>query len=288
MTMSTPSPAVPGSSVVRTGKPAESLFSRIFGFIGWVLSGFGLLTRFRQGTHSKTEEVVVYAVHQSFYLWALVLVGFIGAMFVHHWPGSAGFWGWIYIWMLLYTLVTLLYDMSTMKFLLWVGIFSFLWLIGRYLEDMQWVPVLSRFASALRAMHPQLNVGFAMVMSLILLPAWIGSLFATFSRGRKTFSPNSIEEWYIGEGTEITDRSGLKFRVRYRDVFETILGLGAGDLEAFDGSGKIVKKWSNILFLAFTWPRLDEILHQRSAVVDNAPADPVEVREVPQGRAPTT
>ena len=285
--MSSPTPAVPGSSVVRPGKPAESLPARVIGFVGWVLSGFGLFTRFRRGAHSKTEEVVVYAVHQSFFLWALIIIGFLGAFGVRHWPGSAGFWGWIYIWTLLYTLVTLLYDMSTMKFLLWVGIFSFLWLIGRYLEDMQYIPLVSRFAAALRGMHPQLNVGFAMVISLILVPAWIGSLFATFSRGRKTFSPNSIEEWYIGEGSEITDRAGLKFRTRYRDIFEMILGLGAGDLEAIDGTGKVVKKWSNILFLAFTWPRLDEILHQRAAVVDNAPEDPVEVRDVPGGRAPT-
>ena len=34
------------------------------------------------------------------------------------------------------------------------------------------------------------------------------------------------------------------------------------------------------IFLLFVWRRLDEILHQRSAVVDNAPEDPVEVESV--------
>ena len=79
-------------------------------------------------------------------------------------------------------------------------------------------------------------------------------------------------------GREITDRSGLKFRSRYRDLLETLLGLGAGDLEAVDANHQVVKRWENILFLAFLWRRLDEILHQRSAVVDNAadwPAKPV-------------
>jgi hypothetical protein len=113
-----------------------------------------------------------------------------------------------------------------------------------------------------------------------MLGPWIGALFYSFGQGRKVFSPNSIEEWYLGEGREITDRSGLKFRSRYGDVFETALGLGSGDLEAIDGNGIVVKRWHNILFLLFAWRRLDEILHQRSAVVDNAAEDPVEVESV--------
>jgi hypothetical protein len=266
------------TTIVRTGQPRESLIKRIIGFIGWVLSGFGLFSVRRQ--HSKSEEIVLYAVHQAFYLWALILVGFIGGACVRHWPNTGGAWGWIYVWMVLYTLVTLLYDMNTMKFLLWVGIFSFLWLIGRYLQDMQYIPVLTHVAAMFRGLHPHLDPGFAMVLSIILAPAWVISLFQTFSWGRKKFSPNSIEEWYLGEGTEVTDRSGLKFRMRYRDIFETILGLGAGDLEAMDGSGKVVKRWPNILFLAFTWNSLDEILHQRAATVDNPTNDPVEVEQV--------
>jgi hypothetical protein len=282
-TTSDPTPAAaaaPATTTIRPGAPKESFIKRIIGFAGWIFSGFGLLTRYRSNAHMKSEEVVLYAVHQSFFLWALVLVGFIGAFWVGHWPGSAVVWGWLYLWTLLYTLVTVIYDMSTLKFLLWVGIFSFLWLISRYLEDVRAIPILTQLGAYLRNLHPRLDHGFAMFMSAVLLPAWIGSLFQTFSRGRKIFSPNSIEEWYIAEGSEITDRSGLKFRTRYRDIFETALGLGAGDLEAIDGNGHVVKSWPNILFLAFTWPKLDEILHQRAATVDNAVQDPVEVENV--------
>ena len=41
-----------------------------------------------------------------------------------------------------------------------------------------------------------------------------------------------------------------------------------------------MKKWDNILFLAFIWPKLDEILHQRAATVDNPRTQPVEVENV--------
>ena len=181
---------------------------------------------------------------------------------------------------LLYTLVTLIYDMSTVKFLLWAGIFSFLWLGSKYLEDMKIMPILTDFLAYFNSLQPKLDPGFVIVISWILLPAWLGSLFQTFSRGRKTFSPNSIEEWYIGEGCEVTDRSGLKFRTRIGIFLRQFSALGSRDLEAIDGSGKVVKRWSNILFLAFTWKRLDAILHQRAATVDNPRNEPVEVEDV--------
>ena len=63
-------------------------------------------------------------------------------------------------------------------------------------------------------------------------------------------------------------------------VLKTLLGLGAGDLEAIDGNQHVVKRWCNVLFLYFAWPKLDEILHQRAAVVESSPESPVEVEDV--------
>jgi hypothetical protein len=280
--MTTSSDTTPASplTVVHRDRPRESWFKRLFAFLAWLLTGFGLLGYLARGGRSTSEQVVVYAVHQSFFLWAIVLSGFVGAACARHWPNSAVVWGWLYLWVLLYTLVTLLFDVSTGKFLLWLGVFSFLWLICRYLEDVKHLPVLGHLLTYFSGLRPKLDPGFAAVVSWLLLPAWIGSLFHAFGRGRKTFTPNSIEEWYAGEGSEITDRTGLKFRTRYRDIFETFLGLGAGDLEAIDGSGHVVKRWPNILFLAFTWNRLDHILHERAATVENSREEPVEVEDV--------
>ena len=186
--------------------------------------------------------------------------------------------GWAYAWVLLYTLATLLFDVGSLRLLLWAGAAGFVWLASTYLEDLRHVVVLSGVVAYLRGLRPALDPGLAAVVSWLLLVPWVGALFHSFSRGRKMFSPNSIEEWFLGEGREITDRSGLKFRSRYRDLLETLLGLGAGDLEAVDANHQVVKRWENILFLAFLWRRLDEILHQRSAVVDNAANDAIEVK----------
>jgi hypothetical protein len=250
---------------------------RGFAFAWWLLTGFGLLGHLvgRKRDNSQTEEIVIYCVPRSFFLWAIILTGFVAAACLRHYPQTALLWGWIYIWVLLYTFVTLLFDVSTPRFLLWAGIFTLVWLTSKYLEDVRDMYLLSGAFDHMRGLHPTLSAGFASVISWMLLFPWIGGLFHSFSRGRKTFSPNSIEEWFLGEGREILDRNGLKFRSRYRDLFESLLGLGAGDLEAVDNNQQVVKRWESILFLFFVWKRLDQVLHQRAAVMETAQSEPI-------------
>jgi hypothetical protein len=289
-TMLRPAPSAPaatGDLPVRVHGPlfagAWRRLKRVGAFAVWVLTGFGLLGhllgRSRAASRGKPEEIVVYTVPRAFFLWALILVGFVAAAWVRHDPHTAVLWGWVYVWVLLYTFVTLVFDTSTWKFLLWAGIATLVWLTSKYLEDVRDMYLLSGVLAYLRDLHPRLDAGFATVISWLLLFPWVGGLFHAFGRGRKTFSPNGIEEWFLGEGREILDRSGLKFRSRYRDVFETLLGFGAGDLEAVDANQHVVKRWEGILFLFFHWRRLDEVLHQRAAVVDTAPGDPIQVKE---------
>lgn len=244
-------------------------------FVLWILSGFGLLSyaRKRRAAHGHADEIVVYTVHESFYLWALILAGFVGGACVRRWPGSEVTWGWIYLFVLLYTFVTILFDISARKATLWSGAFLLLWLSSKYLEDLEHIRSLSIVWKYLRQLRPALDPGTVTVLSWMLLIPWVGALFESYTHGRKAFSPNSIEERYLGEGREITDRSGLKFRTRYHDIFEMVLGLGAGDLEAVDNNQQVVKRWENVLLLSFAWDKLDEILHQRSAVVDAMPVD---------------
>jgi hypothetical protein len=273
--------------------PVRFALGKIFPFIGWVLSGFGLFPLlWRQFFGDKNarhnyEEVVVYSVHRSFFLWLIILAGFVCGPIARgaQSHGLQTFLGWFYVVVVIYTFVTLLFDVSTMKLLLWSGIFFLLWITAKYLQDMQHMGILRGLAGYLASLRPRIDPGFAVVVSWLLLPAWIGALFNTFLNGRKRFTPNEIGEFHIGDGYELTDRTGLRFRARYRDVFESMLGLGAGDILAQDNQQHVVKSYENILFLAFIWKRMDVILHQRSAVVDNAPEDPVEVEAVQ--RAPS-
>jgi hypothetical protein len=227
------------------------------------------LVRGRRGT---VDELTVYSAHPSFFLWIIIAVGFICSAIVKHAPTWNGFFGWIYVWVLLYFLVTLLYDFGTKKLALWVLIFAVVWFASKYVELLKHVALLSSVFDYLRSTQPKFDRGTATVLSWLLLLPWIGSLLHMALNGRKKFSPNEISEFHFGEGSELTDRTGLRFRTRYRDVLEMILTFGGGDLIAVDNHQNVIKRWDNIIGLFFFWNELDRILHQR-AVVETADED---------------
>jgi hypothetical protein len=240
-------------------------FKAVWQFLRYMFMLPVLLVRGRRG---KMEEVTVYSAHPSFFLWMLIVIGFISAAVVRHRPDWAGFCGWLYVWALLYFLVTVLYDFSTRKLALWALIFALIWITSNYFEQVRHWAVLGPVFAYLGSLDPKLDPGTVTVLSWLLLLPWIGALLHMALNGRKRFSPNEIGEFHFGEGSELTDRTGLRFRTRYRDVLETILTFGGGDLIAVDNHQNVIKRWDNIIGLFFFWNDLDRVLHQRAAVVD--------------------
>lgn len=245
-------------------------FRAVFQFTRYMVTLPLIVIRGRRGA---TDEVTVYSAHPSFYLWLPIVVGFACAAIVSKRPHLAGDFGWFYVWVLLYFMVTLLYDFSARKLGLWVLIFAMAWLTSKYFEDIKDVTVLSNVFAYLASLKPQLDPGTVTVLSWLLLLPWFGSLLHMALNGRKKFTPNEIGEFHFGEGSELTDRTGLRFRTQYRDVLETILTFGGGDLLAVDNHQNVIKRWDNIVGLFFFWKDLDRVLHQRAAVMDVVDSD---------------
>ena len=221
-----------------------------------------------RGRRGKMDEVTVYSAHPSFFLWLLIAVGFVSVAIVKQAPGWSGVFGWLYVWVLLYFLVTLMYDFSMRKLSLWALIFALLWLASKYVEHLKNVAMLGSVFEYLMSLQPKLDTGTVAVLSWLLLLPWCYSLVHMALNGRKRFTPNEIGEFHFGEGRELTDRTGLRFRTKYRDVLETILTFGGGDLIAVDNHQNVIKRWDNIIGLYFFWNDLDRVLHQRAAVVE--------------------
>ncbi len=259
--------AAPPTQRRRIVRPA---LKAVFQFARYMITLPVVLVRGRRG---KIDEVTVYSAHPSFFLWLLIVVGFVSAAVVNRYPDWAGFFGWLYVWVLVYFLVTMLYDFSARKLGLWVLIFTLIWLASKYVELLQHVAVLTPLFDYLASLQPKLDPGTVTVLSWLLVLPWLGSLLHMALNGRKKFSPNEIGEFHFGEGSELTDRSGLRFRTKYRDVLETILTFGGGDLLAVDNHQNVIKRWDNIVGLFFFWKDLDRVLHQRAAVMDSGEGD---------------
>jgi hypothetical protein len=245
-------------------------FKAVFQFARFMITLPVVLIRGRRG---NIDEVTVYSAHPSFFLWLLILFGFVSAAIVRHSPHLAGFFGWFYVWVMLYFLVMLMYDFSARKLGLWVLIFALIWLASKYVELLKHVALLTPVFEYFSSLQPELDPGTATALSWLLLLPWIGSLLHMALNGRKKFTPNEIGEFHFGEGSELTDRSGLRFRTKYRDVLETILTFGGGDLLAVDNHQNVIKRWDNILGLFFFWKDLDRVLHQRAAVMETGEKD---------------
>ena len=112
-------------------KRIRPAFNAVFQFARFMFTLPVVLIRGRRG---NIDEVTVYSAHPSFFLWLLIAVGFISAAIVDRSPDWAGFFGWLYVWVLVYFFVTLLYDFSTRKLALWVLIFTLIWLASKYVE----------------------------------------------------------------------------------------------------------------------------------------------------------
>ena len=252
----------PGAPRKRVVGPA---FKAVFQFARFMITLPITLVRGRRG---KMDEVTVYSAHPSFFLWLLIAVGFTASAIVARYPQEAGLLGWVYVWALLYFLVTLMYDISARKLGLWTLIFALIWLGSKYVEHIKNVAVLGSVFEYLAGLKPEYDPGSGTALSWLLLLPWFGSLLHMALNGRKRFTPNEIGEFHFGEGSELTDRTGLRFRTKYRDVLETILTFGGGDLIAVDNHQNVIKRWDNIVGLFFLWKDLDRVLHQRAAVMD--------------------
>lgn len=237
-----------------------SFFSGIFQFAAFMVM-LPLLPFRRRRTN--IEEVTVYSAHPSFSLWALILAGFVSGAIVTHEPEWAGTFGWGYVLLLLYFMLTLLYDFSPRKLGLWLLIFTAVWLLAKYVEYNREIAIVGYVSDYLRSLHPKLDPGSVTVLSWLLLLPWFGSIAHMVLNGRKKFTPNEIGEFHFAEGSELTDRTGLRFRTKYRDVLETILTFGGGDLIAVDNHQHVIKRWDNVIGLLFLWKDLDRVLHQR-------------------------
>lgn len=221
---------------------------------------------------SKVDEIVVYSAPPAFYLWIVIAVGFgLQPLVPKVISERAG--AWIFIFTLLFFILALLYDMSLKKLVLCSLIVAVIWLFAKYMEDLRHITIIGPVVHHFAALDPQYDSGTMLVISWLLLIPWVCSLFEMVFNRKKKFSPNEIAEFHFGEGSELTDRSGLRFVTRYRDVLETVLGFGGGDLLAVDNHQVVIKRYENIVGLWFHWEKLDRIFHQRATLVDEEEED---------------
>lgn len=259
-------PAAKISIVTRVGR----VFAAPFVAVGHIVRG-----------GRKPDEIVVYSAPPAFFLWIVIAVGFVLKLVCPSPIVSLSAGAWIFIFTLIYFLLALLYDMSLKKLVLCSLVVAVLWLFARYMEGLHNIVILGWIMKYFASLNPQFDNGTVSVLCWLLLIPWVCSLFEMVFNRKKKFSPNEIAEFHFGEGSELTDRAGLRFVTKYRDVLETLLGFGGGDLIAVDNHQTVIKRYENIVGLWFHWGKLDRILHQRATLLDEDETKPAGDKPAP-------
>jgi hypothetical protein len=248
---------------IQPTKPKTKVIARITRIIA---APFVVVDRLIHGK-SKVDEIVVYSAPPAFFLWIVIAMGFGLRMLVPSVVSERAA-AWIFIFTLIYFILAILYDMNLKKLLLCSLVVAVLWLFARYMESLHHVAILGPILHHFAELDPKYDHGTVSVICWLLLIPWVCALFEMFFNRKKKFSPNEIAEFHFGEGSELTDRSGLRFVTKFRDVLETVLGFGGGDLLAVDNHQTVIKRYENIVGLLFKWEKLDRILHQRATLLD--------------------
>jgi hypothetical protein len=82
-------------------------------------------------------------------------------------------------------------------------------------------------------------------------------------------SRRTKSKFHYGQMTESISRVGKRIRERYRDLNETVLGIGAADMVVIDYNGKEERVFENVVGLRFQWGHIDKILEAWDTQVQN-------------------
>jgi hypothetical protein len=242
--------------------------ARLLGVVVAIVGAPYFLLRRLFGKGRTIDEIVVYSAPPAFYLWVVIAMGF-GLSALVPTLVSEQVAAWIFITVLFYFLIAILHDLGLRKLVTVTLFIALLWLFARYMENLHHTVILGRILKHFADLNPHFDRGSIHVLCWLLLIPWCGAMLEMVLNRKKKFSPNEIAEFHFGEGSELTDRAGLRFVTKYRDVLETILGFGGGDLLAIDNHQTVIKRYENIVGLWFYWGKLDRILHQRATLVDD-------------------
>lgn len=216
----------------------------------------------------QQDSLTLCSVDAGFFLWVMIVAGFLLAWVVRLDPLVAVGAGWAYAWLSLLFFASIMYDLNAKKLAIWSVVFFAVWMALKYGEDVQHWIVLGTITHHLATLDPKLDPGYASVISWLSIIPFGYSVFHMLAFGQKRFTPNEVCEYRLFEGDEYLDRQGVKFKTRYRDILETLLTFGGGDIIVLDNHGAEFKRFPNMLFLYFLWPKLERIIEQRAVVED--------------------
>ncbi len=214
---------------------------------------------FRISERQGTQIATFTSFSGLIYCWPIMLMGFIGAL-ATHWGASPIVIGWIYVWVILLTLIVLGTDISRNSILVWALVVGLVLAVGALVNAKFQIPVLHWIYSHFAAHGVQFNYGIGMSLSELLLIVFVVIGFQALLDGRHEISSREVTHRRFLRASESWPLNINRVRMDWPDLMEMFVLFGAGHLVIIDQDRREVLRIPNIPFLWFFRDEVNRIL----------------------------
>ncbi len=258
---------VPSTPVGPQGKSrsGSGVFSAIAGFIAMIFKPIAWVVRplvFRVSKERGNPKVNFTSFSNLLYLWPIMVIGWVGPWLTSGdkpWV-SAGVMGWIWITVMLIVIICIGSDTDRNKTAALAAVVIIFWLGGLLLEAKKGIPVLSNVYDFFAGYNVQFDPGTAGVFSMATLVLLFFVIGSAWFDGRYEITTREITHKRLFRTSDSLPRAAKRIKRDWRDLIETILGLGAGDVIVLDTNSNVVMRIPNVPFLWFFRQDVDHIL----------------------------
>jgi len=212
----------------------------------------------------KDIEARVKGRSDLYYTWPLILVGFMYPLILAATSQQAATWTWIVT--LTVVILTCASDWNRIVTLIMILITAFCWVGIVYLNSTGVTIFKSVYNFFAEIEQPDLTP-VAAIMALLCLICFISAEIQSFLNNRWSFRPNVISrlELFEGEAPVVQGQNVPEFL--YPDLWELLLGFGAGTIVITNNQSHEQHRIKNVLFLWFRKRRIRRICHTQQVTV---------------------
>jgi|GEM_PF-2146894 len=236
----------------------REIVSKIFGILLWPFIFVFRPLIFRVTKEHGNPKVHFTSFSALFYLWPVMVVGWLGVLLYDVVRPEVLGWAWITT--LLLVMITIATDIDRNKLIGLALVVGLCWAVGFILQSNQDIPVLSGIYGFFAKQEVQFNVGMANVISIIILIIQIGVIGYAWVDGRYEITTREITHRKMLRTSDSLPRAAKRIKQDWRDIAELIIGLGAGDVIVLDTQKNIIMRIPNVPFLWFFRHDVDHVL----------------------------
>jgi hypothetical protein len=167
--------------------------------------------------------------------------------------------GWIYLWVVV--LVGIGVDVDRNMAIFWIVLVALLIFLGLWLRDTRQFTLFGDIYRWFDNLDLRYNRNAGLALSIVMLVPYLVMLLWARFNSRWRITHNEFEHYAFGKMDDSLGRGAKTIRTNFPDIFEFILGFGAGTLIVFNATGtRELRRIPHVMFLPMVRKRLNQIL----------------------------